>query len=589
MNLVDLQLNTFFTYDAALGKVQALAFPSGTTVFVGKNGSGKTAAGLEATCWLLWGKTTRGVSPDGDIVGGFQVGGTTYAISRERKAKKTTLTLLDTGIGAGPTVDLSGQTATETQAKIDEVFGSWERFTAERVFSNRLAKRFGNATDKERKALVESILGLERHERAAQGCRDELGARKNKLQNIRVKVAAASAAHDEAKNALARVPIAAAGDSALRLRGHVADLEAGSDRAEGVAQAATMRATTAVDRAAKLQRALDQASSAVRALTEQKLRIDGQITKLRERAKASLEMGDCPVCFTPAKDVPKDRMKSHFASELTPLMAERDGIAKKIETAKAEAAEVQGDHAKALEEVKLARATEKTARDDAAASAREWNAAQVSLAAAISAEGEAAKAIAAVERCRLALVAAQAGEEEAEMACLVAEAAVKVLGPRGARVRRMDGALARLTSEANAILARLPVDGTGSLKIKVRGSRALANGKEVDEVSISVTGAGGGEYDGASDGEKVRLDVGIMLGLARLVGVGEGLIVFDELFDPLDDDGLEAIVEVLDEIAATRQVVITTHNPRFLSLLPASACWKVSRALGGPSVIERSA
>jgi DNA repair exonuclease SbcCD ATPase subunit len=590
MKLTSLQLRKFFSFDQGKGKEDDLTFPSGVTVLVGMNGAGKTAAGLEATCWLLWGKTTRGTVPDGDIVGGFDVGGTTYAVSRERKSKKTTLALLDTGIGAGPTVDLTGQTVTETQGKIDEVFGSWDRFCAERVFSNRLARRFGSSTDKERKALVESILGLERHERAAQEARDELGRRKNLLQNARVEVAGASAARAEAERHAMAALAAAAGAEGLgdiRRRREQARAREEAARLELVAKRAAVEGIAR--RLQAVQKTVLHLEAEERSTTAAKARVDRQLAELRSKAKTSLEMGDCPVCLTPAKDVPREKMREHFAAELKPLMAERDALAAKlasrveVEEARADAAKIEAERAKVLAE--------------AAATEREWSTLgegarrlESALAAAEQVESRQKDAAEAVARAKAVEAQLHGAEEAAEMACLVAEAAVKALGPRGARVRKMNGALARLTAEANAILARMPVDGTGPLRLSIRGSRELASGKEVDEVSVRVDGAGGpeGEYDGASDGERTRLDVAIMLGLARLSGPGEGLVVFDELFDPLDDAGLEAIVEVLGELAVTRQVVVTTHNPRFLDRVPSSSVWKVSRDANGTSRIDRA-
>jgi DNA repair exonuclease SbcCD ATPase subunit len=39
-------------------------------------------------------------------------------------------------------------------------------------------------------------------------------------------------------------------------------------------------------------------------------------------------------------------------------------------------------------------------------------------------------------------------------------------------------------------------------------------------------------------------------------------IFFDEVFDGLDDDGREAVMEVLVEIASRRCVVLITHDER---------------------------
>lgn len=587
MKVIDVFPRKFFTYAAE----DEVDFGDGLTVIVGANGAGKTALGLEAVCWTVWGKTTRGTVPDGDVTVMVDVDDDArgWEISRLRKGKRAgALGLRRYGIGGSEEWDdMTGQTSIETQAKIDALVGTWERFCAERVFSQRMQRRFGSATDKERKALLEAVLGLERHERAAKLARAELGARKAKLQAAQQAGAAARAALEQARRAVEGID-AGIGESVESLREAVEMHRTKAAKAEAEAARLEAEARAAEARSGALGRTATQAARDAQAILQGRDRAAKALAEVDRRLASAAAMGDCPVCMTPSASIPRDKLAAHFQAEAAPLRAEVAEGTRALEGARAEAAELAEDVQKAQEAASRAR----RAADEAGRGARAL-AGDAALERALAAEERRAEVRAGAEaeiaRCAGLAASAELAEGQAEVACLEVEAAAEALGSKGARVARMDGALASLSAEAGRILARLPVDGTGPLGIKIRGSRELAKGGAVDEVSISVVGAGGpdGEYDGTSDGERARLDAALMLGMSRVAG-GEGLLVFDEIFDPLDGGALEAIAEVLQELATRRQVVVITHNPRFLDLLPASACWKVSREQGAPSRVSRA-
>lgn len=581
MKILEVLTRKFLTYGEA-----EVAFDDGLTAIVGANGTGKTALGLEATCWTFWGKTTRGTVPDGEVAVRFEAAGQAWEVYRLRKGKRAgALNLRDLKPdneirGKDDWRDQTGQTAQETQGKIEALVGSWDRFCAERVFSNRLRARFGSATDKERKALVESILGLERHERAAVLAREELGKRRNGLQAARQDTAGAHAVMARAQGASEGygLPGLALDEAEQAAR----DADRAVDQVEAELAAARAAEEKHRARAGVLQKSFDQVVQQGRSSQAEADREVEAASAALVRAQDGSAMGDCPTCLTPAAQVPRERLRAHHEADAARHQDRAAELLKVVQAARGEAVELRDD-------LQAAQASLRAASGDVGrleAARRESGARNVAAAQGLArARGRKETADAA----RAAFLDAEAehgrclaAEEDRELGCLEAEAVVGVLGSRGARVRRMDGALVRLTIEANRVLAQL---GMG-MRVTVRGSRTQASGKEVDEVSVLVEGAGGGEYDGASDGERARLDVAIMLGMSRVAGTGEGLLVFDEILDPLDDEGLERVVELLEEVSRERQVVLTTHNPRFLALLPNSAVWRVSRGADGLSRVE---
>jgi DNA repair exonuclease SbcCD ATPase subunit len=56
-----------------------------------------------------------------------------------------------------------------------------------------------------------------------------------------------------------------------------------------------------------------------------------------------------------------------------------------------------------------------------------------------------------------------------------------------------------------------------------------------------------------------------------------GTLWFDEVFDALDQDGLEAVAGALEELASTRMVMVITHSPELARRLPAAQRLHLSR------------
>jgi len=151
MKLLHLHLEDFATY-------KKLSYPAqeGLTLVTGDNGAGKSSL-IEGLVFALYGETVRGSSPGDNCIAEVIIEGKAGFKARVHRAKKDGKTKLSLAVDDKI---LTGATTTETQGKINAAFGPMDRFVATTVFSREFMARFGTATDKERKALIESILGL---------------------------------------------------------------------------------------------------------------------------------------------------------------------------------------------------------------------------------------------------------------------------------------------------------------------------------------------------------------------------------------------------------------------------------------------
>lgn len=79
---------------------------------------------------------------------------------------------------------------------------------------------------------------------------------------------------------------------------------------------------------------------------------------------------------------------------------------------------------------------------------------------------------------------------------------------------------------------------------------------------------GGGQgYAACSTGQRRRIDVALLLGLAVLAEGSLGLksdLWFDEVLDGLDAEGVARVLDVVVDLARDRKVVLISHNAELL-------------------------
>ena len=117
------------------------------------------------------------------------------------------------------------------------------------------------------------------------------------------------------------------------------------------------------------------------------------------------------------------------------------------------------------------------------------------------------------------------------------------------------------------------------------------NRESKSEKLIRATGETGPDYDSMSNGEKRRVQIITALALRDLarwrLGAPINFSVWDEVFDPLDDEGIAGALAVLqqdtDEMAS---VFVITHSPSLKEKFPGVRSIRVSRVNGESQVVQ---
>lgn len=528
---------------------------SGLVVVTGANGGGKSAL-MEAVAVAFWGKTLRGTDPWRDKSPGEVVVVTDEVVAHRRVAagggKK-----LDWSPCGAQVDSVKYETTAKAQAALETYVRDFELWRRTHVFSSQDAANFTMATDSERKALLENLLGLGVFDRAAARAAVERAAARDDEKRARASLEAAEAvlvAREETLSRLKQAPMEpelpkpdSAWDAALSGVLHEKIAKLSFDIAELVAA-----------RREAVLRSLDRVKAARSEL------VDAQVVfKEAGRAHSRCVSGACPTCGQawPGSDdadalLARVEVVQAEVVEAQEALLAVEGLARDEEAEiEAAAANLRADHARALRELehleRAKAADEQWQAMDKARVARNLQRAR------LLAEVQVDASVAANDVAR-----SRAIVDRTARAALVADLACKVLGVQGVRAAVLGSALEGLEEVANFWLNRV---GKPGMRVQVRPCTERKSGAVVEAISLEVLGAGGGRgYKAASGGERRRVDAALLLALAEVAsaasGAPPGTLWLDEVFDALDEDGVDAVADALGDLARDRAVVLITHS-----------------------------
>jgi DNA repair exonuclease SbcCD ATPase subunit len=153
---------------------------------------------------------------------------------------------------------------------------------------------------------------------------------------------------------------------------------------------------------------------------------------------------------------------------------------------------------------------------------------------------------------------------DAQRKTAVANAGAWLLGPKGLRAQLLGDVLGSIEMVTNRWLALMDPKLRVELKAYDEDAKATQSA-----ISLKIHGRDAGdEYVDLSTGERLRVDLAFLFGFAEvteLIHGGSatlGTLWLDEVFDGVDDVGVEAAIELIQSVAEKRAVVVISHNEK---------------------------
>lgn len=562
------------------------------------NGSGKSFI-LEAPVWALTGRLIRPKVSVDDVVHGY---GESCEVSAEIVGgeRKIVITRYRKHPDYGSNVyleidgkDVSRGTNVETDRAIEAELGlDFTTLMNTIAFGARSdARSFFMASDSDRKAIMQRLLGLEIYAHAqklakvkAREIADEveglmtaeldLATRIMEQNTFLGKVEVAEGAEDRElealeASALVRVLRGVHFRQDLRFKQAVADRDAEAERYRD--QLSKYRQVLDnIDRArSRIEKAQREASRVAGAADSELVRIARSIESIRELVGAM-----CPTChqeLTPSgaeKAVTALEGASESAAEavneietkLTALKTELEKIAEApeepsrwaVETVEEELGRERGRRTRL--EGRL-----DTAIERAALLAREQDR-QTNTVSEIQAK---------IEELRTeqdGLVEKRTGLQERAARL---DFWVTGFGNSGLQSYLIEAELSEINKAATGFAARLLGSGAQVCLLPTKQLKTKAVTREEMVVEATIPNCAQ-NYAGSSKGQRHRLDLSLILALRDVVErrsmAAFDQLFCDELFDGVDDAGTDCVIEIIRELADERPVILVTHDPRLKSI-----------------------
>ncbi len=503
----------------------------GILLLSGLNGSGKSGV-IESISVAGWGKSLRGKSIWRDGIEG--------SVSMVYNAIASNGTVERTRSKSG-TMKLGGsyanfETPTKAQARLEEDIGSWEMWRARCVFDSDDAERFTSATDAERKRFLEQLTDPEGTLDAALVlCRkdvkreeDALSEAEEQQRLLDERARGLSSQRADAKAALAEATAARTAEDP-------------SERIEALkAERAALR-----ERSVTASELLQRYRNRMAALGAEAHAAAAEVARLKGN-----ECGQCGQPIDPKRRKTAEKKAASVQAEQEKERAtlkaaidegakELEVVTEKIDTLTEQIADlrvVQEEYEREVESASKIRDTIKRL----GAQLEDLEEDQEKRRAAIKAHQRELATLIIVEKC---------------------------LGTRGLRSFYLQDLLTHIEQSANTWLVKLAGEHE-QMEIKLKPYTEKQKGGLSDVISLEIN-CGGGHYGGSSRGERRRVDIAMMLALADLNAKHRFMstLFFDEVFDALDEPGLEAAADVIRGLAANRAVVVISHNEQLVKYL----------------------
>ncbi|AGY46995.1 recombination nuclease [Bacillus phage CampHawk] len=570
------------------------------------NGAGKSTAFSEAPCWALYGQTIRGYKADKVVnkntkkntVVSLQIeddNGDLYEVVRARKHStlKNHVYLYKNG------ENITGKSDTDTNNMIIDLLQmDFSTFTNSIMFGQGASKMFANSTDTEQKQILERmlqidifkacqeeaknmVLNLEEKIRRIESDKESIESRlrvhKTNLQELQEKETQAIKSAQEKIDQYMK-DIEENQSEIESAKGEIEDLESDIE----VIQKAIKKNQKTLESYKEQEEAYNTLVSDKSALLRDFKKLEKKVLKTKSELDDLRSGKSVPeVCDMCGQDLPLEdttHMQNHLTDniknyteeikEIKDEIAELDPLIEKLEKHLKSKDRYEKDRIKYAETVaeykgdlKLAnskiQSLEKENRNLNKLIKEQKEAQEVQYTDLIEKEIENIRVAEADIETRSNNIIRMSEELEKYSFWHTA------YGNQGIKSILLDSVTPFLNRRANYYLSAL---SDSTMEVEFNTQTTLSSGEKRDKFSVEVRNENGEDgYKGSSNGEKRRIDVAVNMALQDLVMSRSNkkidLIVYDEVFEGLDQIGCEAVIQLLNEKAKQcGTVMVITHS-----------------------------
>lgn len=593
----------------------------------GSNGSGKSAL-WDALQWGLYGAVSRKLDYDAKVIRREQKKAEVeielvsdsgvWRLLRTQSPKGQSLTLWHDG------AELTGIEKKGTQEKINGLIGMDHQTFVVSIIFGQDTFRFAQATDKEQKAILDRLLGLEVYEKARQQAAamakqvsadrlqysNSLATAKARLEMYRSQIKTSEAdlisirQTADRRKAEARDAMGTLNIMAGLLPEKKAELEKALftiSEQRGTVNAERASVTALQGQLNALKRKVEDDTARLHVLTDKAQRCEAHIDKLQK----SPICGKCGQAVTPVEQAKQvadaDADLTTIASEMVDIQHRLEDPAEGQKIADLEAkiaalfpaaitqrlSVLDANHRNKTAELEKLNAEERAIISKKAQYQAVLDTPFDDQAAALTKQIDAAKGE--IEKLTGEIENFDAMIKTKDTTLADIEFWDKAFGPSGIRSYILDSVVPYLTNRAQHY-ADILLDG--SLTISFETQKATKGGDLREQFQIKVDNAFGADgYGGNSAGERQRVDLCVALALHDLARTRAKnpieLMVFDEAFERVDEAGVERVVRLLHkESKEWKSCFVITHLPALAGLFGQQIC---IHKKGGKSTLEQGA
>lgn len=613
MKFLKLKIKNFLS----IGELTVKLDSSGIVLVLGRNedspsassnGAGKSSL-WDALSWCLFGKTLRGIGGD-DVVNRFtgsdcsvilsvENGSGAFEIMRTRRSQEHGNRLIIYKSGT----EISAPTIPEAQAQVDSVVGfSFDVFKTTAIFG-QATLRFAQATDKEKKIILEDLLGITVFEEALRKLRTELNekqsnysARKseidvnaNALEELKIRMLEAeqkSEQHD--KRILAETL-----ELSRRIECLMTDLSANENKKNELGKPNDEEETLRKNHSMFLNKRAEiiEASGLTRS---EAAKLGAMVSSARDRIResrkdisaiGSIKGLPCPTCFQEVQGEHVERITKIAEDKILEIEAEEVALDEKISKIKEQIKkddEISNEMREAITQLEAELVEVNKRRKEFLFLEEASNSIRANIERAkITLEGlgksqnpysEMIKSFVLEQKsleADITKATGDAGKIAIEMQYL------KFwdwgFSTKGLRSYLLDSVVPFLNTRANHY-SRYLTDG--SVRIEFTTQKKLKSGELSDDFQVKAINQYGSDlYAGNSSGERQRVDFAVSLALNDLARERAktqlNITIFDEVFEHLDQAGCERVVELLlKESSRWGSCFVVTHQEDLKQFFP---------------------